>query len=706
VSKKLRRRRSGLGEPGVSPVAGPAPVAALSPARLWLFRGVLLLLPLVALLLLELLLRAFGYGVPVGFVLRQEVEGQPRYLSNPRFTWLFFDPAVARVPPPVSLAVRKPPGAIRIFVLGSSAAQGDPEPAFGIARLLEVLLRDQYPGAEIEVVNAAATAVNSHYVYAVAREARRLEPDVFVVYVGNNEVVGPYGAGTVLTAAAPPLALVRASLTVRGTRLGQLVGNAVRAAEKGLGRGRAPGAWHGMEMFLERQLRPEDPALERAYRNYEGNLDDTCRVARAAAVPVVLSTVAVNLRSCGPFASLHSAALSPADRARWEALSAEAGRLESEGRWAEAAEALGRIVQLDREHAGSFYRLGRAEARLGRELEARRHLERARDLDTLRFRADTRTNAIVREVARRQPGARLVDAEEALARQSPAGAPGDESFLDHVHLTFRGNYLVAAVILAAVREALPEPVRWRASGRSLPAEEDVARRLVYTELDRYRIAETMQQRLRDAPFTNQLDHAEQLKRFADEMAGLRARGEAGGVDAAVAEYERALAGARPHWSLRERYAAIQRRLGHAAAAVGQLEILTKELPQYPAFHLQLSRALRDAGRLAEARSALQKVLDYQPDAPVTLVELARLELVQGRVTEATQAARRAVSLDPRDANALNVLAASLCPRRQCGPKERTEAISLLTRALEIAPESDAIRRDLGALHGNEGRTDP
>jgi Flp pilus assembly protein TadD len=67
------------------------------------------------------------------------------------------------------------------------------------------------------------------------------------------------------------------------------------------------------------------------------------------------------------------------------------------------------------------------------------------------------------------------------------------------------------------------------------------------------------------------------------------------------------------------------------------------------------------------------------------------------VAEATQAARRAVSLDPRDANALNVLAASLCPRRQCAPKERTEAIDLLNRALQIAPESEATRRDLEAL---------
>jgi tetratricopeptide (TPR) repeat protein len=658
---------------------------------------VIVAFPFLFLLLAELLLRMIGYGVPMDFVLRRELNGESRYLSNPRFTWLFFDPVVARVPPPFSLAVRKTPGTVRVFVFGSSAAQGDPEPGFGIARVLEVLLRDQFPGVELEVVNAAATAVNSHYVYAAARGALPLEPDVFVVYAGNNEVVGPFGAGTVLTAAAPPLPLVRVAVTMQGTRLGQLVGRIARAAGRGVGRGLAPGAWHGMEMFLQQQVRRTDPALERAYRNYERNLSDVCRMARGARVPVVLSTVAVNLRSCGPFASLHGPTLSAADRAGWEPLVAEARRLEGERRWAEAAQTLAKAVAIDPEHAEAFYRLGRNEAQLGRDADARAHLALGRDLDTLRFRADTRTNAIVREVARREAGVRLVDAEEALARLSPHGVEGDESFLDHVHLTFHGNYLLGVALLEEVREALPASVRRQASGRPLLAEEEAARRLVYTELDRYRIAETMRQRLRDAPFTNQSDHAEHVSRYADELASLRARGEAGGVDTAVKEYEQALTGVRPHWSVRERYAVIQKRLGNAAAAAAQLQILTQELPQYPAFHLQLARALRDAGRFAEARAALQRVVDYQPDAPVTLVEVARLELMQGRVAEATQAARRAVSLDPRDANALNVLAASLCPRRQCAPKERTEAIDLLNRALQIAPESEATRRDLEAL---------
>jgi len=583
------------------------------------------------------------------------VEGQPRLLSNPRFTWLFFDPSVARIPPPFSLAPKKPEGAVRVFVLGSSAAQGDPEPAFGVARQLEVLLRDQYPGVDLEVVNAAVTAVNSHYVYAAARGALALEPDVLVVYEGNNEVVGPYGAGTVFTAAAPPLPLVRAAVAAKGTRLGQLFANAARAAARRFGRGRAPGAWHGMGMFLERQVAPDDPALERTYRNFEGNLADLCRAARGAGVPVVLSTVAVNLRACGPFAS------------------------------AEAAEA---------------YRRGRALAEAGRDAEAREALARARDLDTLRFRADSRVNAVVREVAGREPGARLVDAESELGRQAPRGAPGDETFLDHVHLTFHGNYLLSLALLPAIRESLPEATRRRAAGGPPPTEDEVARRLVFTELDRYTIAETMRQRLGEPPFTNQPDHDEQLKRLADEMAALRARGDAGGVDAAVAEYERALAGPSPHWSLRERFARVERRLRHPQSAVRQLEIVTRELPQAPGLWLQLAQAYRDAGRAAEARGALQRVLDYQPDAVVTLVELAQVDLSQGRRDEAERAARRAVALDPQDASALNVLAASLCPRGRCGARERAEASALLTRALELAPDSPALKHGLEVLRGD------
>lgn len=49
-----------------------------------------------------------------------------------------------------------------MFVLGESAAEGDPDPAFSFARILQVMLRERYPGVRIEVINVAFTAFNSH----------------------------------------------------------------------------------------------------------------------------------------------------------------------------------------------------------------------------------------------------------------------------------------------------------------------------------------------------------------------------------------------------------------------------------------------------------------------------------------------------------------------------------------------------------------
>jgi len=47
---------------------------------------------------------------------------------------------------------------------------GTPDPAFNFGRILAVMLRQQYPGVQFEVVNGAMTAINSHV-------ALRIEPD-------------------------------------------------------------------------------------------------------------------------------------------------------------------------------------------------------------------------------------------------------------------------------------------------------------------------------------------------------------------------------------------------------------------------------------------------------------------------------------------------------------------------------------------------
>ena len=114
-------------------------------SRRWLFRALALVSPILVLGLGELGLRLAGYGYATSFFLERPHEGRALLIENPKFGWRFFPPSLARSPQPLSLAAAKTPGTIRIFVLGESAAMGDPEPAYGLARQLERLLQARRP---------------------------------------------------------------------------------------------------------------------------------------------------------------------------------------------------------------------------------------------------------------------------------------------------------------------------------------------------------------------------------------------------------------------------------------------------------------------------------------------------------------------------------------------------------------------------------
>ena len=209
----------------------------------------------------------------------------------------------------------KPPGSIRIFIFGESAALGDPQPHYGAGRYLEALLHARYPETSFEVVNTAMTAINSHVILPIARECAAHEGDLWIIYMGNNEMVGPFGAATVFGQKAPPLGLVRMNLAIQRTRLGQLL----LALSHKLHNSDAA-TWHGMEMFLENKIPPDDPRKEVVYHSYARNLDDILNAGMDAGAKVILRLVAVNLKDCPPFASLPDTELAPADRLSFDSL--------------------------------------------------------------------------------------------------------------------------------------------------------------------------------------------------------------------------------------------------------------------------------------------------------------------------------------------------------------------------------------------------
>ena len=81
---------------------------------------------------------------------------------------------------------------------------GDPSQSFAPYRYLETLLREKYPDKKFEVINVAFTAINSHVILPIARECAAHEGDLWIIYMGNNEMVGPVGAATVFGSQARP----------------------------------------------------------------------------------------------------------------------------------------------------------------------------------------------------------------------------------------------------------------------------------------------------------------------------------------------------------------------------------------------------------------------------------------------------------------------------------------------------------------------
>jgi tetratricopeptide (TPR) repeat protein len=488
-----------------------------------------IVLPVVLLAVMEGALRLFGVGFPTDVTVPCTLQGRPAACYNLFFPAPFFPPGMIKTPQAYAIPAEKPQGTFRIFVLGESAAMGDPDPAYGFSRYMEVMLRERFPSMRFEVVNTGSVAVNSHVLLPIARGLAKQQPDLFIIYSGNNEVVGPYGPGTALTSSAMSLPVIRASIFGRSTRIGQLLTKV----------GTQKREWGGMEMFLDKQVRASSPLMQYAYANFDSNLRDTIAVAQRSGARVIVSTVATNLKDCAPFASLHREDLKPDDLRLWTELVQQGADLEASRAYDEALKPYLAAEKIDGDYAELEFRIGRVFWQQGNYAAAKEHFTRARDLDTLRFRADSKINDINRSAASLAAGAELIDADAIFASASPNGVTGSDLVYEHVHLTPEGNYLLARSMYLQIASKLPTQAGQPAPDSTVPSLAECERLLALTEHDRLRMTNEMLQRLQKAPFTNQVNHADQAMRLM-----IQASAPDQPVDQTVAEYQWAI-GQRP-----------------------------------------------------------------------------------------------------------------------------------------------------------------
>ena len=338
------------------------------------------------------------------------------------------------------------------------------------------------------------------------------EPDLFLVYMGNNEVVGPYGPGCAYLSQMPPLWVIRASVFVRSTRTGQLIGSLIA----GLSPRRRPPEWGGMSMFVDNAVAGDDPRLRTVYENFEANLRGIVKAASGVGARTVLCTVVANLKDCPPFLSPRQGAFRGEAWPVAQGLRGRAPCLDARRHRARAVR-LNEALQIDPQFADAQFMLGSLDMNSGDIDSARRHLVEALHWDALRFRPDPAINQVIRKVAHGVQGKVIVlDAAVSLGADPESTAPpcGREMLFEHVHFDWDGNYRMARLMARCCAAAIfgddPGDVGWRDKRACADA-------LAYTGHERLPMLLRIDVLVRKPPFTGQLTHVEDEARMAREI---------------------------------------------------------------------------------------------------------------------------------------------------------------------------------------------
>lgn len=559
------------------------------------------LVPLMCLLLLEGALRLIGFGYQTTFFIAAE-DGW--LTTNPKFGWQFHSRQSASSPTPVKFAKQKPSGTRRIFVLGESAAAGTPDPAFSFSRMLALMYEER--GAQVEIINAAMRGVDSHIVRQIAEECATLSPDLFIVYTGNNEMIGLHSPspGAVTWFKTP--AVLAFEDSVKRLKISQLLESALRLRTKTKAR------QQDMEYIRQQRLPFDDPSREVVYRNYRANLESICSAATRASAKAIVCSMAVNLRDQPPLQSVHRTGMSPSQLDEWNRLYTAGSKAQENQQLTEALRLFRAAAKIDDHFAELLFRQARCEEMAGQFAEAQKSFGAARDWDALQFRSDSRVNGIARDVATRFGTnlVRYVDIEQSFARSALAthGVPGDALFQEHVHFTFTGDHLLASTLLPEVSLVLG-----LSPAATLIQRDDCARRLAYTKIEEANVFSAVAQMISKPPFLDELEHNVRLARLQARARDALRSLTTNDIAEAEATYRSAIAGRPDDWMLRYNYARFLTEVGRHAAAVPEFQHVSKKFPHECVFRMSLGMAMLQAQQTGDAVAELSAAVKLNPD---------------------------------------------------------------------------------------------
>ncbi len=362
-----------------------------------------------------------------------------KYVTNPHFKGsLAFQ----------AFDVEKPATVKRLFVLGSSAAMGWPEPSMAFSRYMQRALDAVVPG-RYEIVNAAAVAYGSKRVLNLLDDAVKFDPDVVVIWCGNNEYLESRQASLSDTARVASRAgyLLRHSSVYRAVRL------AVRTAMPVDARGQGYRDLTDIRSnpHVPQGIEERSPETDRAvHDNFRDNLEEMAALIRQSKAAGIFCTVPSNLADWPPTRNL------PERDDQQEVLRETQDRVSAliaDEAYTDAAAKIQHALQLFPRDPFLYYLLGKTYLASGRDHEGLSALRTARDLDQRPLRALSHFNEAIGKTAARE-GMALADLKQAFVDAS-GGAAGFNLFYDYVHPNEAGAKLAAITVLTQLQAIDP-----------------------------------------------------------------------------------------------------------------------------------------------------------------------------------------------------------------------------------------------------------
>ena len=593
----------------------------------------IVLLPLLLLLILEGGLRLSGYGQDTQ-PFRCIQEGPRKlYQPNPKFLVQFCGSALSSLnwgEENPCIIMPKPDRAFRIFIFGGSVAFGYPEQQFGASRILQLNLMRAFPDIQFEIVNLAYPAMNSNVMRPVLEASLDLAPDALILCMGNNEYIGPFGLQDSRGdhTKAMPVRAIRAQLWMRRFRVYQGLlslfhpfANANASSE-----------------FIP----PPSPEAARSVRhNFQQNLDAMIQAAKEAGSPVILTTLAANLRDWPPEKARPEALR---ENPAMAALLADAEKAVVAGAPEKALKGLAKLFEESPFAAQAHYLAAQSYESLARFEAAKSQYLEALEKDALvwvRCRHDI--DQVIRAAASafKTPNLRLADARHRIEAASPHGIPGADLFYDCCHPTFKGNFLMAESIFAELA-SLPSLKNSTAKGSALSVE-DCAFYLGFSAAkeaaSRIDLIAEWEKAGRPIPLVYQRRRDECLAQARAERPDQVLCGLQEGISVIGPDFFR-------YCSLLLELEAT----GDKAAALAAAQAMRRDFPFQPKSGYFYGKSLLDAGALAEARVTLRascRLLQNDPDCIAITAEAA---LEAGALEEANAILKDALRRLPHAAS--------------------------------------------------------